>query len=173
MSVPSRLGRLRRRGASLPHELGRALHDSLGIRYEPDALISTIDDIEIKRIAVETRWQVVCDTFAVGPRNLIGKSVLLIDDIMTSGATVAECAYHLRTAGVKAVFAYTLGRTADIALRQPVMLVRRPKSTRSVSLIHHASSKAGREISIRPLETSSVPIGSTSRSSTTSRARVG
>jgi pyrimidine operon attenuation protein/uracil phosphoribosyltransferase len=116
VSVPPRLCRLRRRGMSLPDELGHALHHSLGIRYEPDALISTVDDIEVKRIPVESRHQIVTGTFAVGTRKFNGQSVLLIDDIMTSGATVAECADQLRNAGVTAVFVYTLGRTADILL---------------------------------------------------------
>src|ERR1700674_4653010 len=55
VAVPSRLSRLRKRGVSLPDELGKALHGSLGVRYEPDGLVSTVDYIEIKRIAVERR----------------------------------------------------------------------------------------------------------------------
>ena len=98
---------------SLPDEFGRALHDSLGIRYEPDALVSAVDNIEIKRIPIEHRRQAVTGTFAVATAKLAGKSVLLVDDISTTGATLAECAQQLRGAGVSAVFAYTLGRTAD------------------------------------------------------------
>jgi predicted amidophosphoribosyltransferase len=120
VSVPPRLCRLRRRGMSLPYELGRALHDSLGIRYEPDALISTVDNIEIKRIPVESRRQVVIGTFAVGSRRLNGRSVLLIDDIFTSGATIAECAVQLRGAGVTAILVYTLGRNADLPPSVPL-----------------------------------------------------
>jgi len=113
VSVPSRMCRLRRRGMSLPDEFARALHDSLGLRYEADALIPAVDHIEIKRIAFEFRRQAVAGTFAAATRRLVGKSVLLVDDISTSGATLAECAQQLRNAGVSAVFAYALGRTAD------------------------------------------------------------
>jgi hypothetical protein len=113
VSVPSRVCRWQRRRMSLPDEFGRVLHDSLGVRYEPDALVSAVDHIEIKRIAIEHRRQVVTGTFAVKTSRLVGKSVLLVDDISTSGATLAECAEQLRNAGVAAVFAYTLGRTAD------------------------------------------------------------
>ena len=111
VSVPSRRCRLQRRGMSLPDEFGRALHDSLGFRYEPDALVSAIDHIEIKRIPIESRRLAVAGTFAVNISNLAGKSVLLVDDISTSGATLTECAQQLRNAGVVAVFAYALGRT--------------------------------------------------------------
>lgn len=39
-----------------------------------------------------------------------GKRVLLIDDVLTSGATASECARILRTAGAKTVFCATLAR---------------------------------------------------------------
>jgi len=113
VAVPSRTCRLRHRAMSLPDEFGRAVHDSLGLRYESDALISAIDHIEIKRIPIEHRRQAVTGTFAVATAKLAGKSVLLVDDISTTGATLAECAQQLRNAGVSAVVAYTLGRTAD------------------------------------------------------------
>ena len=113
VSVPSRKCRLRRRGMSLPDELGRALHDSLGLRYEPDALISIVDQIETKRVAIELRRQAVRGTFAITTGNLAGKSVLLVDDIITSGATLTECVEQLRHAGVSAVYAFTLARTMD------------------------------------------------------------
>jgi predicted amidophosphoribosyltransferase len=111
------MSRLHRRGTSLSDEFGRALHDALGLPYEPDALITTVDHIEIKRLAPELRRKAVSGTFAATTQKLAGKSVLLVDDISTSGATVAECAQQLRDAGVIAVFAYTLARTADLTLR--------------------------------------------------------
>ena len=100
---------------SLPDEFCRELHDSLGLRYECDALISVVDHIEVKRIAIEHRRKAVTGTFAVTTGKLAGKTVLLVDDITTTGATLAECAQQLRKAGVSVVFAYTLGRTADVA----------------------------------------------------------
>ncbi len=115
VAVPSRMCRWRRRGMSLPDAFGRSLHDALRLRYESDALISAVDHIEIKRIAIEHRRKAVTGTFAVTPGRLAGKTVLLVDDITTTGATLAECAVQLRNAGAAVVFAYTLGRTADFA----------------------------------------------------------
>lgn len=42
--------------------------------------------------------------------SLKGKSVVLIDDIMTSGSTVSECAATLKKNGAKKVFVYTVCR---------------------------------------------------------------
>lgn len=44
------------------------------------------------------------------PGAVSGKQVLLIDDVITSGATASECARVLRTAGAKTVFCATLAR---------------------------------------------------------------
>lgn len=41
-------------------------------------------------------------------QELLGKRVLLLDDIITTGATASECARVLRTAGVKEVFCAAL-----------------------------------------------------------------
>lgn len=115
VSVPPRMGRFRRRGISLPDELCRAIHDTLGIRYDADALLSVVDDIELKRVPIHSRRDSVRGTFAASTRKLAGKSVLLVDDIVTSGATVAECADVLRDVGVKSIFVYALGRTANVS----------------------------------------------------------
>lgn len=40
--------------------------------------------------------------------DLAGKSVLLVDDVMTTGATLHECAKTIKSAGAKKVLAYTL-----------------------------------------------------------------
>lgn len=42
-----------------------------------------------------------------------GKTVLLVDDIITTGATLSECARILRRAGAEKVFAVTLARHRD------------------------------------------------------------
>jgi len=44
--------------------------------------------------------------------DLTGKTVLLCDDVVTTGATLSECARILRTAGAKEVYAVTLARSS-------------------------------------------------------------
>ena len=45
---------------------------------------------------------------AIDPQQLSGKRILLLDDIMTTGATAGECARVLLTAGAKEVFCATV-----------------------------------------------------------------
>jgi predicted amidophosphoribosyltransferase len=45
-----------------------------------------------------------------------GRAIVLIDDVITTGATAEECARTLKAAGAAAVFVITLAR----ALRGPI-----------------------------------------------------
>ena len=47
------------------------------------------------------------------PEQVQGKRVLLVDDVMTSGATLSECARMLLTAGAKQVVCVTLAMTGE------------------------------------------------------------
>ncbi len=49
------------------------------------------------------------DAFAVSrPEMIVGRDILLVDDIITSGATINECAKVLRRAGAKNIYALTI-----------------------------------------------------------------
>jgi predicted amidophosphoribosyltransferase len=47
----------------------------------------------------------------VRPDQILGKDILLVDDVFTTGTTVSECARVLRRAGASKVFVATVART--------------------------------------------------------------
>lgn len=59
----------------------------------------------------ERRVNVLGAYTAVGPEAFQGKTVLLVDDVLTTGATLTECAGVLRAAGAAAVVCATLARS--------------------------------------------------------------
>lgn len=65
---------------------------------------SGLDGLEARRVNVLGAYT------AVSPESFRGKTVLLVDDVVTTGATLTECAATLRAAGAAAVVCATLAR---------------------------------------------------------------
>jgi predicted amidophosphoribosyltransferase len=60
----------------------------------------------------EERIENVKGTFAVRRPELVrGRTILVVDDIMTTGATLGECAKTLKAAGASRVWSVTLARS--------------------------------------------------------------
>ena len=97
--------------------------------YDQAFLLASAAALELGDVAVETlrksrhtdaqsglegeaerRANVLGAYTAVDPELLAGKRVLLIDDVVTTGATFSECARVLRTMGAKDVVCAALAR---------------------------------------------------------------
>jgi len=60
----------------------------------------------------EARIQNMHGAFRVtAPQRISGRTVIVVDDVMTTGTTVSECARVLKRAGAEKVFAATVART--------------------------------------------------------------
>ena len=60
----------------------------------------------------DARRENVKDTFAVTKPDLVrGRTVLLVDDVMTTGSTLSECARELKLSGASRVWCLTLARS--------------------------------------------------------------
>lgn len=93
--------------------LALALGKVTGLSVAPDLLIRNRMTPSQGHMNREERRKNVRGAFAVRPRQMPliqGKAVLLVDDVMTTGATLGECASVLSEAGAAAVDVLTLGR---------------------------------------------------------------
>lgn len=93
--------------------LANALAARSGRTAVPDLLLRRRATPPQGRLSAAARRRNLAGAFAVHPRwqgSLAGRRVLLIDDVLTSGATVEEAARVLRRAGASAVDVLTLAR---------------------------------------------------------------
>lgn len=116
LPVPMSAERLRERGYNQSHELARALARRRGLRYEPELLLRVRDNERQASLKLDARAANVRGVFTVEPlrlEQLRGTSVALLDDVMTSGATLFELAGVLLQAGVMSVQAWVIARTPE------------------------------------------------------------
>lgn len=86
----------------------------------PDALVRTRATVSLGDKSAAERAQEVSGAFTVRPSRvtrLAGRRVLLIDDVMTSGATASACALALKAAGASVVDVLVAARVPDPRLR--------------------------------------------------------
>lgn len=113
--VPLHRWRLIRRRYNQSAELARALAPHLGLEVAPDLLRRTRATPSQEGRDRAARADNLSGAIAVAPRRaemLAGRPVLLIDDVLTSGATLAACSGALLAAGFGPVDILTLAVVA-------------------------------------------------------------
>ena len=108
--VPLSTPRLRRRGYNQALELARALTGVLGVRLAAGAAWRTRETREQTRLDAAQRRRNVRGAFAVDAGAVRGRHVALLDDVITTGATVAELARVVRAAGAARIEAWAAAR---------------------------------------------------------------
>jgi len=111
--VPLHRSRLRQRGFNQAVLLGRVLSHHLLIPMRFDILARTRrTEPQVELSAAERRHNVKGAFSVHKPDTIIGRRILLLDDVMTTGSTMDECAHELKKAGASTVIASTIARTA-------------------------------------------------------------
>ncbi|PZP27686.1 MAG: ComF family protein [Roseateles depolymerans] len=114
LPVPLSSSRLGERGYNQAYELARTLARQHGWRCRHDLLLRVRDNEHQAGLSLQQRAANVRGVFAVEPlraQTLRGARVALLDDVMTTGATLYELARVLRAAGVPQVQAWVVART--------------------------------------------------------------
>lgn len=109
--VPLHRGRLRERGYNQALELARPLARTLGVALGTGLLRRTRATPPQTGLDAATRRRNLRGAFALAPGAVIPEHVALFDDVMTTGATLAEAARALRRAGAQRVDVWALART--------------------------------------------------------------
>lgn len=113
LPVPLHPRRRRERGFNQSLLLARRVGRAWGLPVRPDILLRTAATSPQTDLSAPARRANVRGAFALRrPELVAGRHVILVDDILTTGATVGECARVLREGGARTVGVLTVARVA-------------------------------------------------------------
>ena len=117
--VPLWPGKRNARGFNQAETIARAFiafQSSSSIQLDTSVLARTRETTSQTGLTRHQRRANVRGAFAVvNPEKVKGRSILVVDDVMTTGTTAGECARVLRRAGAKEVFVATVARATKEA----------------------------------------------------------
>lgn len=105
--VPIHPARRRSRGFNQAELLAKNFGTCAGLPFFNDLLVKTRNtDSQVESRSRAARLKNLSGSFAArDPAAIAGKNIILIDDVLTTGATIIECAKTLRCAGARKVTA--------------------------------------------------------------------
>ncbi len=109
--VPLHATRLRERGYNQAELIGRPLASRLGLPFRSCLLVRTRPRPDKLKLTRQERWSTVRGAFAMREAGRVDNlRVLLVDDVLTTGATLDACARALRKAGAARIAGLTVAR---------------------------------------------------------------
>ena len=110
-AVPMAGQRRRRRGHNQAALFGGLLADRLGLPFDEDALRRRhATPQQARQPSLGARHANVRDAFRADPARAADRTILVVDDVTTSGATLNACAAALLHAGARAVDGWAVAR---------------------------------------------------------------
>ncbi len=110
LPVPLGKKRLKERGYNQVGLVARPLAYNVGMEYIPQALQKTRETRSQVGLSASQRHENVKDAYQTDPVAVKRKSVLLMDDVATTGSTISACTESLLSAGAKEVYVLTIAR---------------------------------------------------------------
>jgi ComF family protein len=125
--VPLWKGKRRERGFNQAEEIARAFLRSRkggGIQLKTGLLVRNRETVSQTGLTRHQRRANLRGAFSVLHREQVeGQNVLLVDDVMTTGATAGECSRVLLGAGAKQVWVATVARATREAASMPSIVM--------------------------------------------------
>ncbi len=110
-SVPMNRKKFAARGYNQSELLAKSVSSAAGIPFLR-LLREKGNSIPQREFSFAARYINVIDRYETLNNNkLIDKTILLIDDVFTTGATINECSRQLLNSGARAVFSLTVARS--------------------------------------------------------------
>lgn len=110
IAVPLSRKRMQERGYNQVDLVARPLAYELGLVYAPSALKKVRDTRSQVGLNAHQRQENVAEAYQADPSVVKRKSILVMDDVSTTGSTIAACAEALLSAEAKEVYAITIAR---------------------------------------------------------------
>lgn len=108
IAVPLHSQREKERGFNQSGLLAQVIARYLSLPLDSTSLIRKYASPRQSNLGRKERWLNMADVFSLSSEhNMEGQTVLLIDDIITTGSTLLACAQALKSAGAHAVYGLT------------------------------------------------------------------
>lgn len=108
--VPLGIARLAQRGYNQATLLASPLAANLGLDFFPSGLQRVRETQSQVDLTAAERKKNVSGAFHANHTQVVGRKILVVDDVATSGATIDACAEALIASGASQVFGLTLAR---------------------------------------------------------------
>lgn len=111
--IPLHPSRKRWRGFNQSELLGKIIAENLGLQFIPDLLIRTKNTKPQMELSERERQENILGAFSINPNSefcILNSSILVFDDVWTSGSTLKEAGRKLKKAGAKKVWGLTIAR---------------------------------------------------------------
>jgi competence protein ComFC len=109
-AVPLSRQRFKQRGYNQAGLLGWPLAKALNVSYASQAIVRIRNTGSQVGLSIRQRQENVSGAFSADPRLVRGQNVLIIDDVLTTGATMQACARAFLQAGANLAYGLTLAK---------------------------------------------------------------
>lgn len=112
IAVPIHKRRLRKRGYNQANQVAEGLSTMTALPFYTDTMVrKRFQGSQTHKNRLQ-RWLNVQTVFAVvRPEMIAGKHIAIVDDVLTTGATIESCAIELHRAGCRSISVLTIAAT--------------------------------------------------------------